>query len=188
MDIIAYIPKSWRRRRSGLVTPVRECTRVRGHVVLALFGPDGKLKDRQHSHNLITNDGDLWMAQRVAGEATTDSFQTGIMELGTGGNAPAKTSDRSDLTPKLTPTKTMAGNFQTNETDVDNAGAGAVDKVTWLGQWAAGEATGTITFLIITNSSPTASENILTLATGFSTVKGAGDTLKAFVNHELLGV
>jgi len=180
---IYRVPLFWLPRGGGL----RERVQVRGEVVLVVLGPDGAVKSVHRSRNLITNDGDQWMAQRIAGEATTENFQAGIMELGTAGDTPAKTSTRANLTAKLTPTKSVT--FLTNETDADNGGAGAVDKVTWKAQWAAGEAThAAITHVIVTNASPAAGEKILTLATGFSVNKGAPDTLKAFINHELLGV
>lgn len=189
MDLIYKIPRSWGRRRSGLLARQNvERVGVRGTIVVVLKGPDGRVKERRVTHNIVTNDGDLFYAQLCAAETPTDAFHSGIMELGTGGTT-VKTDDRSDLTGKLTPTKSMVSSFQTNETDVDNGGNGGVDIVTYLGNWAAGEATNAaITHVIITNVAPGATENCLMIGSFTSVNKTAPDTLKVFVNHELLGV
>ena len=63
--------------------------RIVGHVVAEMFGPDGVLKARVESHNLITAVGDQLYASRGAG-LTSSAVPTG-MKLGTGSTAVAKT-------------------------------------------------------------------------------------------------
>ena len=74
------------------------------HFVLR--GPDGRIKQKVSADNIVTDAGDEYYAYRSVLEQPPDNrFTTGaalafdgIMGLGTAGNAPAKTSDRSDIT------------------------------------------------------------------------------------------
>jgi hypothetical protein len=190
MRAIYQVPASWLRKASGLLVP-RDRVTVRGTIVAVVKGPDGRVKQREVTKNIVTDDGSQWYAER--GPATpvmTEGFLTGIMELGTAGNAPVVGSDRSDMTAKLTPQKAMTSGYpKVNDTDVDN-GSGGVDVLTWLAQWAGGEATdAAIDRVLITNTSPGASENCLSYGVFPAPVnKGGSDTLKVFVNHQLVGV
>lgn len=137
--------------------------------------------------NIVTNAGDLFYAQLMAAEATTNAFTT--HELGTAGT-PAKGADRSAFTPIASTQKVEAATYpKTNDGDADNTGAGT-DIRTSLASYAKGDFTdAAITHGWITNATPGASEPLLTgyaFAAGFG--KTANDTLKVFVNHEALGV
>lgn len=46
-------------------------TKVIGHVTALLYGPDGKLKQREEIHNLISDVGDIYIAKKVYGGAVT---------------------------------------------------------------------------------------------------------------------
>jgi len=154
--------------------------------IMAVLGtPRGKFLHL--GHNIVTNDGDLFYAQEMAAEATTQTFTT--HELASAGT-PGKTANRSNVTVIGSTQKLeTAGYPKTNDGDADNTGAG-VDIVSHLASYAKADFNAaSITHGIITNPTPGASEVCLTVyafAAGFG--KTADDTLKVFVNHEALGV
>jgi hypothetical protein len=59
-----------------------------GYVVAELFGSDGKLKQREEQHNLVTTNGDDYNVGRVIGSGVTAMAG---MKLGTATTAAAKT-------------------------------------------------------------------------------------------------
>ena len=59
---------------------------IRGHVVAELFGPDGNLKQREATHNLITDVGDNYLASLAYG---TSSW-TARMKTGSASTAASK--------------------------------------------------------------------------------------------------
>lgn len=173
---------------------------VRGTVRAVLRNEQSGMELVIPGLNIVTNEGDLYYAQQSADEQPDDAHFTtgaatafdGIMELYNGASAaPAKTNNRSDLVGLVSGSgKVMdTGYPQTNDADGDNTGALA-DAVTYRVSYATGEANATnIADVILTNPSPTTNENLLSHAefsTPFS--KTSSDTLKTFVNHELLGV
>ena len=143
--------------------------------------------------NIVTDAGDIYYAQRGAGETPTNAF--GIMELTTGREvaaAPAKTDDRGNYD-----TLAIAGTQKafdatypkSNDADADNTGAGA-DVTTYLASYTKADfSNGAVSHGIITNVTPGAAEPILSgfqFAAPFA--KTADDTLKVFVNHQKNGV
>ena len=60
-----------------------------GEVVAELFGPDGELKARCATHNLVTSVGDQYYAGRAALSSSLPAQVTG-MKLGSGSTAVAK--------------------------------------------------------------------------------------------------
>jgi hypothetical protein len=139
--------------------------------------------------NIVTTAGDTYYAQKAAGETPTNSF--GIMELGTAGNAPAKSSNRSDMTTKVSGSQKAIDTTypRTNDPDPDNTGAGAA-VVTRRVSYTTSEANASnIDRGIITNASPGANEPVLSywvFAAPFT--KTNQDTLKVFLNHTMNGV
>jgi hypothetical protein len=111
-----------------------------------------------------------------------------IMELyQNDGAAPAKTNDRSSPGTQVGTGKAIDGTYpQVNDGDTDNAGAG-VDIITYRVSFGTTEVNGAIDDVILTNPSPGASEPIIMHADGLATTKTSSDTLKVFVNHEMLG-
>lgn len=172
---------------------------VRGTVQAVLRNPEAGLELIIPGVNIVTNEGDLFYAQRAAEEQPDDNHFTtgaatafdGIMELYNGASAaPAKTNDRSDMAGLVSGSaKAMdTGYPQTNDGDGDNTGAGT-DIVSYRVSYATGEANATgIADVILTNPSPGASENLLMQAELTPFDKTSSDTLKVFVNHEMLGV
>ena len=141
------------------------------------------------ARNVVTNDGDVYYAERMAAETPTNTFV--LHELFTAGTT-AKTATWSTFTMvgAAASQKTTTGGYpKTDDADTDNTGAGT-DICTWLAEWTKADfnATG-IAGGVITNAGPGASEPLLTgydFAASFD--KTANDTLKVFVNHEALGV
>lgn len=139
--------------------------------------------------NIVTNDGDEFYAENVAAEThpSTNTFTTHEMQTA---GTPGKTANRSNFTAIASTLKlNTAGYPKTTDADTDNTGSGA-DIVTHLGSYTKADFNATaISHGIITNPTPGASEQLLTgyaFAAPFG--KTANDTLKVFVNHEILGV
>lgn len=172
--------------RIPLVIPPH--SNVAGNIVAVLEDIYTKEKRIFKIPNIVTDAGDLYYAQLGASESTTNAF--GIMELGSAGAAPGKTSNRSNITTKIaTSQKAFDGTYpKTNDGDADNTGAGT-DVVSYLVSYAAGEANdAAIDRVFITNVTPGASEPLLMYAALTAFEKTSSDTLKMFVNHTMLGV
>lgn len=163
-------------------------TKLKGQVVAILHDERNNVK-RWTQPNLIVTTGDIYYAQKAAGQVPTDAFS--IFELGIGGSAPAKSSNRSAITTFVAGSQIAfaSGYPKTNDTDPLNTGGGT-NIVTFKGFWGQGVATANgIDRIIITVSSPGASADLLMYALFSSAFnKGAFDTLTVFVNHTFLGV
>lgn len=164
-----------------------------GVVVVQVFGPDGELKQQEVAHNLITDAGDLYNAQKVItaiapASATAPTAMTG-MKLGTGTTAVAKSGAGGALVTYLTASNQA---FDAATPTTVNLGAGlgvtAVYKVTF----APGTATnGALTEAVIvndssTNATSTAANTISRVVFG-AVSKGALDTLAITWSHKFLG-
>lgn len=189
------------RKKSALDSDVD----IKGTVVVVLTDTRTGKKRTLVTHNIVTNDGDLYYAERAALLTTgtpispvpTDFTDANgvpdmIMELYNGASgAPAKGNDRSNLTGLVTGSdQVIDGTYpKVNDGDADNTGAGT-DIVTYRVSYAKGDANDTgIDDVILTNPSPGASEALLMhaeFAAAFD--KTANDTLKVFVNHQMNGV
>jgi len=178
---------------------------IKGEVVVVLTNEKTGQKRTYTSKNIVTNDGDLYYAERAALLTTgtpispvptnfTDAngVPDMIMELYNGASgAPAKGNDRSALAGLVSGSaKAMDSGYpKVNDADADNTGAG-VDIVTYLVSYTKVDfnATG-IADVILTNPSPGASEALIMHAEfGTAFDKTANDTLKVFVNHQMNGV
>lgn len=144
------------------------------------------------THNIVTDTGDVYYAERGAAETPTNTFNS--MYLGdVSSSAPAKGNDFSDLneigSPGDTEKLVKATYPQTDDGDTDNTGA-ATDAVTWTFEYAAGDGNwSSITDGMITVASATGSNPILThfeFAGSFN--KDSSTTLKVIVNHTANGV
>lgn len=140
--------------------------------------------------NIVTNDGDLYYAQSIAGETPTDDFDgaSSGLRLGSSNTAPTKTD--TDVTTFLSGSEHAldAGYEKTNDDDADNTGA-AVDSVTWRYSYSTSE--GNVSninegAIVDDRTTPTAALTHFLFAATFS--KTSSDTLKVFVNHNILGV
>jgi len=168
---------------------------------------DGLYRVRKQSRNIVTNDGDLYYAQRAALLTTgtpiapvpTDFTDANgvpdmVMELYADcSTAPAKGNDRSSMAGGAVVASSEqaleSGYPKVNDGDGDNTGAG-VDIVTYTVIYTTGTLDDTgIDDVYLTNPSPGASENLLCHADGLgSRTITTADSFKVMVNHELLGV
>lgn len=139
-------------------------------------------------HNLITDAGEIYYAQRGASESPTNAF--GILELASAGT-PGASANRSSFTPIASTQKAFTPGYpKTNDVDADNDGTVGTNVTTYRAGYTKADfnATG-ISHGIITNATPGASEPILTgFAFAASFDKTANDTLVVFVNHQMQGV
>lgn len=158
-----------------------------GVIVAVLDGPDGR---RVHkTHNIVTDAGDVFCAQKIAGEAPTNAFAN--LELGsTAAPTTSKASTTSSIT-KINNTEKApsAGYPKTNDNDPDN-NEGGTNITTW--KYAYGKAdfnAPSITEGIIKVAAAATGQPVFchfAFQTGFE--KTANDTLVVFYNLESKGV
>ena len=147
-----------------------------------------------HAKNIVTNDGDLYYAQKsVAGTPTSDfGGSDGRMELRTGSATPAKAHVYSDVTTPVTASRKIKDSAypKTADDDSDNTGSGA-DIVTWRTSWTTSDFNATAIIggcFHAGGASPASGAKLLTHFSITSFNKTASDTLKIFVNHTFNGV
>ncbi len=175
---------------------------IRGKVVCLLFHAlTGKLLRITESENIVTNDGDLFYAERGAlltvgspiGPVPTNfTDANGVpdmeMSLFTSGGAPTKTSVFNTPTTQIGSAKAIDATYPlVNDGDGDNTGAG-VDIVTYRVSFTTAEVNGTIDDVVLANPGASGAVPVIQHADGLSVTKTSSDTLKVFVNHEMLGV
>lgn len=140
--------------------------------------------------NIVTNDGDIYYAQMICSETPTDDFDAAASGLRLGSSNTAPTKSDTDVTTFLaTSGHALDATYEkTNDGDADNTGAG-VDIVTWRYSYltSEGNVSGIQEGAIVDNrTTPTAALTHFLFAASFS--KTSSDTLKCFINHEILGV
>src|SRR5215471_8999510 len=118
--------------RDSLWVPLFDALLPKHNNILAVVeGPDGKTVIP--AHNIVTDAGDIWYAQKSCGETPTNAFNTMVMcSAGT----PGKGAVYSAFTPIAGSTKTVSATYpKTNDSDADNTGKG-LNIASWLGNWA----------------------------------------------------
>lgn len=160
---------------------------IKGVVIAELRGPDGKLKARCETHNLVTSVGDQYYAGRAALASGLPAQVTGF-RLGTGSTAVAKTGAGAAIVTYL------AGSNKANDSGFPTASAGVV---TWKRTYAAGEATTASPITEVVLNTDTIANDNATTATAANTIarallsgigsKGSSDTLTITWTHTLLG-
>ena len=147
-----------------------------------------------YAKNIVTNDGDLYYAQKSVGGTPTTDFggSDGRMELRTGSATPAKAHVYSDVTTPVTASRKAkdSGYPKTADDDSDNTGAGT-DIVTWRTSWTTSDFNATAIIggcFHAGGASPASGSKLLTHFSITSFNKTASDTLKIFVNHTFNGV
>ena len=147
-----------------------------------------------YAKNIVTNDGDLYYAQKSVGGTPTTDFggSDGRMELRTGSATPAKAHVYSDVTTPVTASRKIKDGAypKTADDDSDNTGAGT-DIVTWRTSWTTGDFNATAIIggcIHVGGASPASGSKLLTHFSITSFNKTASDTLKIFVNHTFNGV
>ena len=151
------------------------------------------IKEFDYTHNLVTNDGEIFYAKQGAGEtpATNENFQSGRFEMGTTAYTEAETDTFNEF--DVSGTSKIAGSRQTftsgypktNDTgDTDNTGD-AADAVSYAVNYTAASWNDTDVEqgCIHDNATPTTSTKLLCVFSFTSFAKTSSDTLKVFVNH-----
>ena len=166
---------------------------VQGLVLIELFDALGNLKHSEEVHNLITDAGDLYHAQKVItaiapASASAPTAMSG-MKLGTGTTAAAKSGAGGALVTYLTASNQA---FDATYPQTSNLGAGLGVTAVYKTTYAAGTATNSaITEAVIvndaaTNATSTAANTISRVV--FTAInKGALDTLAITWSHKFLG-
>jgi len=140
-------------------------SRIFGHGRAILRDVEGKLKELREFDNVFTDVGDAHVADQMAsssGEAVMSDMAVGTVSttLTAGATQLGGETDRNTLT------------------SFTQGTAGDDNKVVYVGDWAAADATGALTEAGIFNSH-TASAGTLLCAQTFSVInKGAADTLQ----------
>lgn len=157
---------------------------LRGVVTAILRGPDGKIKQKQVTHNLVTDQGDKFAAAAIY----TTAYSTWGMKLGQGTDAEAKSGAGSYVT---------AGDYVSGSAqalDDSTPKAGATDDICQFRRlFAAGEGTdNTINAVAITDNTTNAGEADATHTFAYAKfaatiAKGAQDTLTVTWNVTYLG-
>lgn len=159
-----------------------------GLVVAELRGPDGELKARCETSNLITQIGDQYYGERAAGIGSPPGQVTG-MKLGTGSTAVAKTGAGAALVTYLSNSHQAI-----DATYPQSSLNGSSRRITWKSTFAAGKATtaSAITEAVIVidtlaDATSTAANTIARVLLAGIGSKGASDTLALTWTHDLLG-
>jgi hypothetical protein len=139
------------------MTAAKDEAGSKDNVVLVLRGPDGKIKQTETVHNLITTEG----RNELVARWDDGTAQPTHMAIGTGATAAA------------------AGDT-TLQTELDRnaltSRVAATNVITMVGDWAAGDGTGAITEAGVLSAS---SNGTLFSRAVFSVInKAAGDTLQ----------
>ena len=158
--------------------------------------PSGRIdtiKEFDYSHNLVTNDGEIYYAKKGAGEtpATNENFGSGRFEIGTTAYTEQETDDFENF--DVSGSSKIANSRQvftstypkTNDTgDTDNTGD-AVDAVSYAVNYSASSwnDNNIEQGCIHDNASPVNATKLLCVFSFTSFAKTSSDTLKIFVNH-----
>jgi len=160
--------------------------RIVGRVEYELRGPDGRIKTRGVTHNLVTANGDQYCAKKLYSSPTLMT----AMKLGTETDVAAKTGTGSYV---KTGAAYVTGSAHACDESSPKAG-GTNDIVTFIHTWAAGEATNsTINNVTIVDNTTDAGEADATHTLAYALLnpkpvaKGAADTLKITWNITFLG-
>ena len=160
------------------------------------FSPSGKqemIKQFDYTHNLVTNDGEIFYAKQGAGEtpSANEDFATGYFDMSTTAYTEAETDTYNEY--DVSGTGSISGSIQlftsgypkTNDTgDADNTGDGT-DVVSYAVNYsaAAWNDTDIEQGAIHDNATPVTASKILCVFSFTSFAKTSSDTLKVFVNH-----
>jgi hypothetical protein len=160
---------------------------VKENVIALVRHADGTVT-RYKAHNIVTNEGDKYYAQKACGETPTYAFANLVLGS-TATPSTGKTSTYASITAIASTSKAKSSGYpKTNDDDANNTGAG-VDIVTWKHAYSAGDFTAaSVTEGVITTSGASGTDPVLNhfaFASGFAIT--ATDALTVFVNHEMSG-
>lgn len=157
---------------------------LRGEVIAVLRGPDGKVKGRQVTHNLVTDQGDIFAKSAIY----TAAYSTWGMKLGTASTAASKNGAGSFIAAG----DYVSGSAKALDDSTPKQGASA-NICQFRRLWAAGEGTNaTINRVAIVDNTTNAGEADATHTFAIAVftaqiAKGADDTLQVTWNATYLG-
>lgn len=163
-----------------------------GYGVAELFDGDGRTKQLVPFHNLITDAGDLYIANRIVFGINSNGISAptaaGGMKLGTGSTAATKT-DAGIIGTYITGSNNT---FDSTYPQVSNLGSGLGVNAVYRVTWAAGDATNsTINEVIIVNDAgsdaDSSAANTYSRAVLTTVNKTASDSLQITWNWKALG-
>lgn len=151
----------------------------------------------QITHNIVSNSGDQYYAEAIAkGITGTPSSLTWTFDDMTVATAVAtpfgsKTADCGDITtvPSGGTKDVTSGYPKVDDDDTNNPGTTGVDIVTWKATYTTSQAVGTLIGVAIHESGATlgsGSDPVL-MSADISVVKGSGQALSMYVNHQVDG-
>ena len=152
------------------------------------------IKEFDYTHNLVTNDGEIYYAKKGAGEtpSTNENFEdTGRFEMGTTAYTEAETDTFTNFdvsgSSKISGSRQVftSGYPKTNDTaDSDNTGD-ATDAVSYAVNYSASawNDANVEQGCIHAIASPVNASKLLSVFSFTSFAKTSSDTLKVFVNH-----
>lgn len=164
-----------------------------GLAIVRMFDERGKVTFDETLHNLITDAGDLYVAQKVIVgiSPANPSAPTAMngMKLGTGTTAVAKSGAGGALVTYLSGSNVA---FDATYPQTSNLGAGLGVTAVYKTTWGAGVATNSaITEAVIVNdqatNATTSAANTLSRIVFTAVNKGASDTLAITWSHKFLG-
>ena len=158
------------------------------------------IKEFDYTHNIVTDDGDIYYAKQGAGEtpAVDEDFSQSDAKFEMGSTAIVEAKGDVYSTFSAGAANPIAGSLKsytstypkTNDTgDADNTGD-AIDAVSYAVDYLAGDWNDTDVeqAVIIDEDVPIAATKLLTHFSFTSFAKTSSDTLKVFVNHTMNGI
>ena len=184
---------NYKRRYRSLQASSDNVVRVLSFPEVSPSGKQEMIKEFDYTHNLVTNDGEIFYAKQGAGEtpATNENFQSGRFEIGTTAYTEAETDTFNEFdvsgTSKISGSRQTftSGYPKTNDTgDTDNTGD-AADAVSYAVNYTAASWNDTDVEqgVIHDNATPVTTTKLLCAFSFTSFAKTSSDTLKIFVNH-----
>lgn len=166
--------------------PTVDTATIRGYLLVEVHGPDGALKQRMETRNLVTEVGDTYFGERGAGLAGAPAVTTG-MQLGTGTTAAAKTGAGAAIV------TLVASSLVAHGTPTSSLAAGK-RRIQYVTTWAAGVATANAIAEVVLTNQATATQTAAPASATISRAllsptvnKAAGDSLTITWNVELQG-
>lgn len=163
---------------------LKETVKLKGTIIAELRDKNGRLKQREVTHNLVTSQGDDFAKSAIY----TAAYTTWGMKLGTATTTASKTGAGSYIATG----DYISGSAQALDDSTPKEGASA-NICQFRNQWAAGEATSdTINRVAITDNTTDAGEadasHTYAIAVFAATIaKGANDTLTVTWNVTYTG-
>jgi hypothetical protein len=161
-------------------------------IIAVLEKANGEVEVHE-TKNIVTDDGDVYYAQRASGTTPTNFWTSGafdgLMFLSQATTPPAKNQTYAALSSiqNTGGTAMISGYPKSNDSDTDNSGRGT-KVVTYACSFSTGTTYTNVADVAIAKAGASGTSPILMRALFSSTfTKATTDTLKVFVNHTMTG-